>query len=167
MYSSLGRHVGYREQLFRGVGCVLDKGLELSRRAKSGGGKVGGALEEDVLLESEPVDVMPGTRLAETVFVWTILMRAASFTWTLMYTIDMTALTRRVCHRQGHSGSAGIENRAPRCVLKGSLWLSEVMTGQLEQLWRGLIWEWPSQLVLCATSVKRLNISFSIQMKTI
>ena len=94
MYSSLGRRIGYREHLLRGFGCVLEKGLGLPRRAKSGGGEAGGALEGSVLLES--VDPMPGKKaslqLAGTVLVRTILVRAASFTRAAMYTIDVTAV---------------------------------------------------------------------------
>ena len=56
MYSSLGRRTGYREHLFRDFGCMLDKGLELSQCAMSGGGKAVGALGGNVLLETEAVD---------------------------------------------------------------------------------------------------------------
>ena len=60
MYSSLGRHVGYREHLFSGVGSVLDKGLELLRRAKSGEGEAGVALDGSRVLEEwEPEVAMP------------------------------------------------------------------------------------------------------------
>ena len=59
LYSSLGRNVGYMEHLFTGVGCMLDKGLELSRRVKSRDGETGGGLEGGVLQESEPVIAMP------------------------------------------------------------------------------------------------------------
>ena len=82
-------------------------------------------------------------------------MRAASFTWAAMDTIDVPALTRTVCHRRGRSGSACIGRRARRCMLKGSQWLSLVMSGQFEGLWRCLVFEWPSQLVLCITGVER------------
>ena len=47
--------MGYRECLFTGVGCGLDKGLELSRCAKSGEGEAGGALEGNVLQKLELV----------------------------------------------------------------------------------------------------------------
>ena len=77
------------------------------------------------VLESEPVDVMPGKKAslqwAGTVLALTILM------------INVTALTRRVCHRRGRSGSAGIGRRVHRCVLMGSQWLSVAMTGQFKQ----------------------------------
>ena len=77
-----------------------------------------------------------------------------------MYTIEVTALTRRVCHRPGRIGSAVIRRRVHRCVLMGSWWLSVAMTRQFERLWRGLVWEWPSQPLLCATSVERSNLAF-------
>ena len=92
--------------------------------------------------------------------VLTILMRAVSFSWAAMYTIDMMALTRRVFHNQGRIASAGIRKRARRCVLMGSRWLSVVMTEHFERLWRGFVWECPIQPVSCATSVKRSNLTF-------
>ena len=59
-----------------------------------------------------------------------IVITAASFTWPDMYSMNVTALTRRVGHSRGYSGSAGIGRRARRCVLMGSWWLSVAMTGQ-------------------------------------
>ena len=87
--------------------------LELLRRAKSGEGEAGGALEGgDVLEEWEPEIAMPrkkaSSQLAGLLLVLTILMRAASFTWAAMYTIDVTALTKRACHMRGRFGSVGI-----------------------------------------------------------
>ena len=67
---------------------------------------------------------------AGLLLIRTILMRAESFTWAAMYMIDVTALTRRVFHRRGRIGSAGIGRRARRCVLMGSWWLSVAMTMQ-------------------------------------
>ena len=52
--------MSYREHLFMAVGCMLDKGLELSRHAKSGEGVDGGALEAgDILEEWESEIAMP------------------------------------------------------------------------------------------------------------
>ena len=51
--------MGYRENLFTNVSCMLDKGLELLRRAKSGEGEAGGALEGGLLQTLEPVIAMP------------------------------------------------------------------------------------------------------------
>ena len=68
-------------------------------------------------------------------------MRAASYTWSAIYMIDVTALTRRVCHRRGRIGSARIGRRDRRYVQMGSRWLSVAITGQFEQLWRVLVWE--------------------------
>ena len=48
------------EHACRGVGCVLDKGLELLRCAISREGEAGEALDGGVLLEFEPVPAMPG-----------------------------------------------------------------------------------------------------------
>ena len=59
-----------------------------------------------------------------------IVIRAASFTWPAMYSINVMALTRRVGHRRGYSGSAGIGRRARSCVLMGNWWISVAMTGQ-------------------------------------
>ena len=75
---------------------------------------------------------------AGTVLVLAILMRVSSFTWTDKYTIDMIAVTRRVCQRRGRSGSAGIRRRAPRCVLLGSLWLSVLICVNLERFGLGV-----------------------------
>ena len=115
---------------------MLEKGTELARLAISRKCKADVALEGSVLLELEPVDAMPGkttsSRWAGTVLVRTILIRVASFTWTAMYTINVTALTRRVCYGRGRSGSAGIRRRACRCVVMGSRWLSGVMTWHFE-----------------------------------
>ena len=134
-YSSLGRRVDYREPLVMAVGRVLDKGLELLQRAKSGEGQAAEALEgSDVLGEWESEIAMPrkkaSSQWAGLLLIRTILMRAASFTWAAMYMIDVTALTRRVFHRRGGIGSAGIGRRARRCVLMGSWWLSVAMTMQ-------------------------------------
>ena len=113
--------------------------------AKSGECEAVGALEGGILLELEPVDAMPGkkasSRRVRTFLVLMILMRLAIFTRTAMYTIYMTALTRRVCHRRCRSGSAGIRRRACRCVLMGRWWLSVVMIGHFELLWTGLVFE--------------------------
>ena len=92
--------------------------------------------------------------------VLTILMRAVSFTWASMYTIDIMALTRRVCRKRCRIACAGIRRRACRCEPMGSRWLSVVMTGNFERLWRGFVWECPIQPVSCATSVKRSNCTF-------
>ena len=92
------------EYLVRGVGCVLVKGLELLQRVMPAESKAGGALEGSVLLESESVDAMPGKtasmRWAGTVLVLTIFMKVATCTRSAMYTINMMALTRRICHRR-------------------------------------------------------------------
>ena len=51
----VSKHINISKHLFMDVGRVLDKGLEMSRREKSGEGKAGGALEGgNVLEEWEP-----------------------------------------------------------------------------------------------------------------
>ena len=57
--------------------------------------------------------------MAGRLLVLTILMIGASFRQAAMYTIDVTALTRRVCHRQRRIGSVGIRTIACRCVWCG------------------------------------------------
>ena len=75
----------YREPLVMAVGRVLDKGLELLQRAKSGEGQAAEALEASNVLEEWEWEIaMPrkkaSSQWAGLLLLLRILMRAASFT---------------------------------------------------------------------------------------
>ena len=99
------------------VAGQLDKGLELSWE-----GKACVALEGGGVLEEWKPDIAMPRKKASLQWAGTTSCsdnpdEGSEF---YMNTLYVTALTRRVCHRQGCIGSVGIGRKACRYVLMGS-----------------------------------------------